>query len=472
MNDGAPQFNPLLTLLDLAQRARAAASANELAFLAVNDSRALVPYRQAALWLGAGGVHTLSGVVAVEANAPYVQWLDQLCRAQSARHAADAPPSATPPAAVAIDIAQLPPAVAAAWDEWLPAAATWLPLRALHGASTQPADGGGLLLAGDSALSPEQLALLTEWMDIWQHAWRAAHPPARWSLARLPARLRDWWRGGIQSGQTARRWRRRLAVGLGVVAVLAFPVRLTVLAPGELVPANPATIRAPLDGVIADFAVRPNQAVAAGQPLFSFDQAPIGSRLDVAREGLSTAQAEYRQAAQMMLNDPRAKAQLAPLLGKIAEKQSQAGFLEGQSQRSRVLAPHAGIALFDDPSEWIGKPVQTGERIMQIAAPDDVEIEAWVPIGDAIPLAEHAPLHLYLAAAPLTPLTGTLRYMSHRATPRPDGSYAYRVRATLDAASGQRIGLKGTAKLSGERVPLVYWIVRRPLASIRQFIAL
>jgi multidrug efflux pump subunit AcrA (membrane-fusion protein) len=249
-------------------------------------------------------------------------------------------------------------------------------------------------------------------------------------------------------------------------------VRLTVLAPGELVPANPATIRAPLDGVIAEFSVRPNQVVAAGQPLFSFDQAPIGSRLDVAREALSTAQAEYRQNAQMMLNDPRVRTQIAATLGKVAEKQAQADFLEGQSQRSRVLAPQAGIVLFDDPSEWIGRPVQTGERIMQVAAANDVEIEAWVPIGDAIPLADNAPLHLYLAAAPLTPLNSTLRYMSHRATPRPDGSYAYRVRATLDAPAAQRVGLKGTAKLGGERVPLIYWILRRPLASIRQFIAL
>jgi hypothetical protein len=465
MSDGAP-VNPLLTLIELAQRARAAASANELAFLAVNDSRALAPYRQAALWLGDGGVHTLSGVVAVEANAPYAQWLDQLCRALAGQNAT---------APLAVEAAQLPPAIAAAWDEWLPKAATWLPLNALHGAPTgtqAPAEPAGLLLAGDLPLSPEQHALLGEWMDIWQHAWRAAHPPARWSLARLPSRLGAWWRGGAKEQQRGRRNRRRLAVAAAVLAVLLFPVRLTVLAPGELVPANPATIRAPLDGVIADFAVRPNQVVAAGQPLFSFDQAPIGSRLDVAREGLSTAQAEYRQAAQLMLNDPRAKGQLAALLGKMAEKQAQASFLEGQAQRSRVLAPHAGIALFDDPSEWIGRPVQTGERIMQVAAADDVEIEAWVPIGDAIPLAEQAPLNLYLAASPLTPLSGTLRYMSHRATPRPDGSFAYRVRARLDAPAGQRIGLKGTAKLAGERVPLIYWILRRPLASIRQFIAL
>ncbi|MGO4392252.1 efflux RND transporter periplasmic adaptor subunit [Variovorax sp. M-6] len=463
MNHGAPA-NPLLKLLELAQRARAAGSGNELAFLAVNDSRELAPYRQAALWFGADGVHTLSGVVAVEANAPYAQWLNRLCRALATHHEAGG--------ALAVDRAPLPVDVTAAWDEWLPAFVTWVPLRGLQRPVDGPVDGAadqaGLLLAGDAPLSPAQLALLDEWMDIWQHAWRATHRRSRWSVAALPARLRGWWRGGPQG----KRSRRRLAVGLALLAVLLCPVRLTVLAPGELVPANPATLRAPLDGVIADFAVRPNQAVAAGELLFSFDQAPIDSRLTVAREALGTAQAEYRQAAQMVLNDPRAKAQLATLLGKIAEKQAQAAFLESQARRSRVLAPHAGIVLFDDPSEWIGRPVQTGERILQVASATDVEIEAWVPIGDAIPVADQAPMHLYLAASPLSPVSGTLRYMSHRATPRPDGSYAYRVRARLDAPTDQRIGLKGTAKLAGERVPLIYWVLRRPLASIRQFLAL
>jgi len=466
MNPG-PSAHPLITLLELAQRARAAGSGNELAFLAVNDSRVLMPYRQSSLWLGAEGVHTLSGVVTVEANAPYVQWLGPLCRALAAHH-----PTGR---ALAVDRAQLPPAVTAAWDEWLPAFVTWVPLRHLQrplagqaSGTADHTDPAGLLLAGDAPPEPGQLALLDEWMDIWQHAWRAMHHRSRWSAATLPARLRTWWR----SGSTGKRRRRQLAATLALVAVLLCPVRLTVLAPGELVPANPATLRAPLDGVIAEFAVRPNQTVAAGDLLFSFDQAPIDSRLAVAREALGTAQAEYRQAAQMVLTDPRAKTQLATLLGKIEEKKAQAAFLEGQAQRSRVLAPQAGVVLFDDPSEWTGRPVQTGERIMQVASATDVEIEAWVPIGDAIPLADTAPLHLYLATSPLSPVSGTLRYMGHRAMPRPDGSYAYRVRAKLDAPTDRRIGLKGTAKLSGDRVPLIYWMLRRPLASIRQFLAL
>ena len=133
-----------------------------------------------------------------------------------------------------------------------------------------------------------------------------------------------------------------------------------------------------------------------------------------------------------------------------------------------ALAPPGGIALFDDPTEWIGKPVQTGERILRIAAPGDVEVEAWLPIGDAIPLAEGAPLLLYLASDPLASIAAKVRYVAHDAVARPDGSYAYRVRARLDGPTAQRVGLKGTAKISGDRVPLAYWMLRRPWATVRQ----
>ena len=76
-------------------------------------------------------------------------------------------------------------------------------------------------------------------------------------------------------------------------------------------------------------------------------------------------------------------------------------------------------------------------------------------------------MQLYLNASPLSALSAKLRYMAHDAVQRPDGSYAYRVRATLEAPTTQRVGLKGTVKLQGEWVLLVYWVLRRPLASVR-----
>lgn len=150
----------------------------------------------------------------------------------------------------------------------------------------------------------------------------------------------------------------------------------------------------------------------------------------VAMQALATAETDYRQTSQLALSDSRSKTQLALLVGKVEERRSEIDYLQEQLTRARVLAPQAGLVLMDDPSEWIGKPVATGERILRLAALDDVEVEAWLPIADAIRLSSGDEVSLYLSASPLSPVSATLRYMAHDAVQRPDGSFAYRVRAT------------------------------------------
>ncbi|MDO9597605.1 MAG: HlyD family efflux transporter periplasmic adaptor subunit [Azoarcus sp.] len=446
----------LAALLDLSRRARQAGSARELGFLLVNDSHELAPYRQAALWLADEGLHTLSGLVQVESNAPYALWLTELCR-----HLAASEPDATR----ALNSADLPPELAQHWAEWWPANALWLALPAGKAPSNNLVEAGaGLLLVRDTPWPAPTQTLLREWADTWWHAFRTVHRPRVGSWQGLMKRLkgaftrqsgRPWWQ------QPAWRWS---ALAL---AVMVLPVRLTVMAPGELVPAHPAVVRAPLDGVVDAFHVQPNQSVKKEQPLFGFDEALIQSRLAVAAQTLATAETEYRQTSQQALTDATARPQLSMLTGKIEEKRTEVEFLNDQLTRARVLAPQDGVALFDDPTEWIGRPVTVGERIMRIAAPQDTEVEAWLPLADAIALPPGAPVKLYLNASPLFAVTATLRYMAHDAVQRPDGSYAYRVRAALQAPTTHRVGLKGTAKLTGSWVPLVYWVLRRPLASVR-----
>ncbi|SFQ32836.1 HlyD family secretion protein [Geopseudomonas sagittaria] len=443
------ESNPLAILLELGHRVRHAASVRELEFIAVNDSHQLVPYRQAALWSSRQGIASLSGVIQVEANVPYAQWLAKVCR-----HLADSAPMVA-----RVDAAALPAQLGAEWAEWLPRHALWLGLADDSSEAGQAPADGGLLLARDLPWTDREQALLAEWADIWRHAWQSRRAPQRW----------PWGRRKAQTTEARRRWWQSTALRWAVAGVLIamVPVRLSVLAPGELVPAHPAMIRAPLEGVIDTFHVQPNQAVSQGQPLFGFDEALIQSRLEVARQSLATAETEYRQTMQQALLDPKSKAQLAVLTGKIEEKRSEVVFITDQLSRARVLAPRDGIALFDDPSEWVGRPVTVGERIMRIATPGDVEVEAWVPLADAIPLEEDAALSLYLNASPLDPVQANLRYLAHDAVQRPDGSYAYRLRARLAEPTGHRVGLKGSAKLRGRWVPLVYWMLRRPLASIR-----
>jgi len=249
---------------------------------------------------------------------------------------------------------------------------------------------------------------------------------------------------------------------------MSFPVRLSVLAPGELVPAHPAVIRAPMDGVIGTIEVNPNESVRAGQVLFNFDESQIAARRAVAEQALVNAQVEYRQFAQQALADIKSKSQLALMLGRIEERRAEAKYLEEQVSRSKVIAPINGVVLFDDPSEWVGKPVQTGERVMRVAASDDTELEVWIPLGDAIELPPSAHVDLYLSANPLASVSAVVRYFSHEAQLRPNGIYAYRMRAALEESTHHRVGVKGVAKVSAGWVPLIYWVLRRPVATVRQ----
>ncbi len=439
------------TLWDLARRARQAESDRELGFILTNDTVALAPYRQAALWLAQEGVWSLSGVVQVDANVPYAQWLDAVARHLNAQ-GADAPRP--------FSAADLPADLAAEWQHWWPTHALWM-------GSTAPGVPGAALLLRDDPWTPEELAVLQEWAEVWWHAFAALHRP------RI-TRLRGWRQrlSQLVASQPGQAWwrQRRVQVALAVLVALLWPVRLTVLAPGELVPANPLVIRAPLDGVIDVFHVQPNQQVKVEQPLFSFDEIVIQSRLEVALQALATAETDYRQTSQLALSDAKSKTQLGLLAGKVEERRAETDALQEQLARARVLAPQPGVVLMDDPSEWIGKPVATGERILRIATLDDVEVEAWVSVADAIRLSPGDAVSLYLSASPLSPVSATLRYMAHDAVQRPDGTFAYRVRATLDGKTSHRVGLKGTAKLHGGWVPMAYWMLRRPVATVRSWL--
>lgn len=443
-------------LWDLARKARQAESDRELGFLLVNETLALVPYRQAALWLADAGTWSLSGVVQVDAHVPFVQWFELVCRhVQGMTKEHDGPFSFT--------AADLPSELATDWGHWWPEQALWVGSNRAFQGGPPKAQGGAIFLR-DAAWKADEQAVLHEWCEIWWHAFSVLHRPSLHSGARGLSKAlawraqRPWW-------QQRRLWWLAL-----LIAVLLMPVRLTVLAQGELVPSRPTVVRAPLDGIIDVFHVEPNQQVRRGQPLFSFDEIVIQSRLEVAQQALATAETDYRQTSQMALGDARAKTQLALLVGKVEERRAEIDYLQEQLQRARVLAPQPGVVLMDDPSEWIGKPVTTGERILRLATLDDVEVEAWVPMADAILFAPNAQVALYLSASPLQPVAAQLRYMAHEAVQRPDGSFAYRVRAKLSEPTTHRVGLKGTAKLQGDWAPLAFWVLRRPLATLRAYL--
>lgn len=428
------------TILKLIKRTREVSNINELQFLLVNETFSLLPYRQAALWFPNKGVATLSGVSQLEKHAPYIQWLEKLFKEFKSLEIIKN-----------FNLAKLDTLdheVKEEWKKWLPSCVVIVPI----------ANGGLLLLARTEEFHEDELIILNEWAEAWNNQYNLMLP-------------RGWATGLIRHIKSDQPWyqNKTYIITFAVLLISIIPVRLSVLAAAELIPLDPAIIRAPLNGVIETVNVKPNQLVKPGDILFEFDRVSLSSQLNVAKRELATRQTEYRQEAQRSLSNTDSKANLAILQSRIREKSVEVNYLNELNERSSVASPREGIVLFGDATELIGQPVSTGERIMVVAGETEVQLEAWVSPSDLIEFSDQSELIVYLAADPLSPLPGVIKYISHQAELRPEGHFAYRVRAQLTGQGNSvpRVGLKGTAKLYGNRVPLLYWIFRKPWAAFR-----
>ena len=143
-------------------------------------------------------------------------------------------------------------------------------------------------------------------------------------------------------------------------------------------------------------------------------------------------------------------------------------YLDQQVQRSVLVAPQDGVALIQDPGSWPGRSVAAGEAVMKLAEPQDQELEAWLAVGDAVDLPVGTPMWMHLSGQAGAPLQARLRLFAYEAEQRADLGLGYRLRGTLQGGAIERLGARGTVRVEGPRVPLVYWLLRRPLAALRE----
>jgi hypothetical protein len=434
----ARQLLRLSTLLQLEKRVRAA-SLQELSFIVVNETQRVVDYRQAALWQSepTPKIVAASGVAIVDSEAPYIVWLNRLCSHLRSRN----------PSQICEFESDQVEGFGAEWREWFPRYLIWIPSPSLSGA---------LILARDAPLSESERQLSELLVDAYAHAWLA-------QIKRRPLRT---------AGITLLRGKRLTAVALLALVALGFvPVRQSVLAPAEVIPLDPVVVRAPLDGVVDKVLVKPNEHVVEGQVLFALDPRRLRNQLTVALRAEEAAETEFRQARQFAVTDQKVRATLPVLQGKLEQQAAEVAYLKAQLERTSVRATRSGLAVFDDANDWPGKPVVIGERVMLVADPEKIQLEARLPVADAVALDIGSPVRLFLNVDPTSPREAVLTFVSYQPQKDVDGILSYRIKASFaEGESRPRIGLKGTAKLYGDDVSLAAAMLRRPISAARQWL--
>jgi HlyD family secretion protein/Biotin-lipoyl like len=437
------QLIRLTLLLQLERRARQA-SAKELPYVLVNETSELIPYRQAVLWRKDNAtLEAVSGVAMPESNSPYALWLklvlQYLNRSENANKI------------MPFNAEGLPQELASEWVEWLPEHGLWLPIPSVFGARYV------LVLFRETAWNEAEIHLLTYLIEAYGHAYslsEAAKPSIPF-WARLKTR------------------KNQLILTAIVVLALFFPIRQSVLAEAEVVAHKPNLVRSPLEGIVEAFYVQPNEIVKVGQKLFSLDKAELKSRLDVAKEKRDSAQTDYLQTTQEAMLDPTVKFKMAGLKSKWEQEAAEVEYVSTLLKRCDVIATIAGVTVFDDPNDWLGRPVKQGEKILAVADPNSVELEVRLPMEDLIRLEPGDEVLFFSNITPHKPLDASLNYFSYRASPTPSDVMAYRLKASFtERAELPRLGYHGTAKLYGARKPFILWLLRKPIRTLRLWLTL
>lgn len=415
----------------------------------VNDLPLVMRCDMAVAWRAgprSGKLLAVHGLPEPARDAPFTLWSTRVC-AHLAAGASEAARTVSP--------ADLPASLRRDWGDFMPSDVVWVPLT-VPGENAAGGNGlGGMLAARSTPWREEDLRLLTRLGQAAAHAMDRL-------IRRRPALRR---RGRAKP--------LALLALAAAIAALFLPVPLSVLAPGEIRPAKEHVVRAALQGVVGEVLVEPNQTVAAGDLLLRFDDVAIRTRLAKAEQDLAVAEAEYRQAQQTAMRDAEASSRRAGLAARVGQAQAEVRYVRDLLDRVEVRAEYGGVAIVPDPKALPGRPVQLGERLMSVADPSALEVEAWMPVDDAVPLPDNAPVRLYLNVAPDRSLRGTVRQIDYRAREGPNGAFGFRVVADLQTrGTAPRIGLRGTARLEAGEVPLAVFLFRRPWAALRPWLGL
>jgi hypothetical protein len=435
-------------LLQLEGMVRAARTLQELQFFFVNETRRLVAYRQAILLIPPTPssqqyeVRAASSVPVVDRAAPLMQWTERLI--QGLREISAAP-----------DIRQVsdvdcPAELRTDWKEFTAGHGLWCPLKHPDGQLL-----GGIWLTRNQPWADHEVTVLQRISDAYAYAWRAVGPSSGLQ-----------WRWGMSRTAT---W----LLVTAVLGALAIPVPMSTLAPAKIVAKDPVIVSAPIDGVISEILVPPNTVVSEGDVVFRYEDTTFRSEYQVAERNLDVAIAQYRRATQGSFVEAEQKADVPQLKAEVELRETERNYMYERLAKVEVKAERPGLLLYTDKSDWIGKPVVVGQRIMELADSQRLEVRIDLPVEDAIVLREGASVKLFLNADPFSSVPATVSHASYHAEVLPNNILAYRVTAQLErGASEFRIGWQGSAKIYGERVTLFTYLFRRPISAFRPWIGL
>ena len=439
-------------LLQLEHNCRNCESIKELYYQIVNETRSLVNYSQGVLltidFSGKYKVVGISDISVVDSTSPYVQWIENIIiDLNNNEKSKDIFVVDTKTDLKQIDFKSM--------HEFSPSNILFIPLKSMK--ENREINYILLLFKEEKWLEKDILILkhLSSSLAYFLFAMRST--------------------GISQIFKKISLKNKYLKISIFLLIILMFlPVKLSVLAPLEVEAKNPYVVTSPLNAVIEEVKVFPNDKIEKEQLLVKFDDVDFNNNYLVAKRTLDVANAQLHTVKQSSFFDATQKSQISQLESQVKLKEAELNFAQEQLGKTKIYAKEDGIAIINNPNDWKGKPVTTGERVFLIAKPQSIELKIMLPVSEAIFLEENALIKAFFDNDPTNSWSGKVKYISYKPELTEQNVLSYKITADFDDIKENgyipSIGLRGTAKIYSKKVTLFFYLFRKPITAVRQWI--
>lgn len=441
----------ILKLLQLEHNCRSSENIKELYYQIVNQTRTVVNYSQGILLTtdltGKYKVVSISDIPAIDSTSPFIQWVESVV--------SDLVKNEKSNEIFVVNKNDISEINYRSINEYSPPNILFVPLKNIK-----------------ENIETNYIFLLSK-EEVWQEKELEIFKHLSASLSYFLFAMRKT--GFFNSLRNISFKNKYFKIALVLLFVLMFlPVRLSVLSPLEVEAKNPYVVTSAINGVIEEVKIYPNQKVQKNELIVKFDDIEFTNNLNVAKRTLDVAKAELFTASQSSFLDPKQKSQIAQLESQVKLKEAELNFSEEQLNKTKIFAKEEGIAVINNPNDWKGKPVSTGEKIFLIANPNSIELKIMLPVTEAIFLEEGAIVKAFFDNDPTNSWSAKVKYISYKPELTEENILSYKITADFENINENNyipsIGLRGTAKIYSNEVTLFFYLFRKPITSIRQWI--
>lgn len=252
------------------------------------------------------------------------------------------------------------------------------------------------------------------------------------------------------------------ALAVGVVALFLLPFDFKVGAECRVQPTVTRFVATPFNGIMEKAFVKPGDIVEEGQLLARLDGREIRWRL---AELQTQRDSKRKLAGEAIARDDVLSSQLANLEAEGLEIEIE--LLQWRSENLEVRSPLGGLILSGNLEKSQGVPVETGQKLFEIAPIDALRLELAVADAESARVEEGMPVSVRLEAHNARLYHSEISEVYPVAEVQGEKN-VFIAFATLENTGGDlRPGMSGRARIRAGRAPLGWIVFRKPVEFLR-----